>query len=302
LPTAQRAVRAAVITQWITAVTAIGAVVFTGLSLNNASDQVQAAREQNQVAREQNQVAQQSQYNDRYANAVEQLSQQGTDRLQIRLGGIYALERLTRDTPRDQPATIEALSAFIRTSAPRPPQPANCPEQRVTVDIQAALTVLARRDPTHDNRTRIDLSGSCLVLSNLPGADLRDASLSGADLRDANLPGTNLHSASLGGADLRGADLTHTNLSGASLHGANLSGADLSTTYLPGANLRGASLRGANLRDASLSTTNLPDADLSAADLVGADLRGAYLWKAIHDARTDVSSTKTNSETVGKWW
>jgi hypothetical protein len=63
--------------------------VFTGLSLN--------------AAHHQNEVAAQAQYTDRYIKAVEQVGQQGPDKLQVRLGGIYAIERLTRDSPRDQP-------------------------------------------------------------------------------------------------------------------------------------------------------------------------------------------------------
>jgi len=37
---------------------------------------------------------------DRYTKAVEQL---GSDKIEVRLGGIYALERLMRDSPTDQP-------------------------------------------------------------------------------------------------------------------------------------------------------------------------------------------------------
>src|SRR5664280_880926 len=42
---------------------------------------------------------------DRYTKAVEQL---GSDKIEVRLGGIYALERLMRDSPADQPTIVES--------------------------------------------------------------------------------------------------------------------------------------------------------------------------------------------------
>src|SRR5664280_2167429 len=53
---------------------------------------------------------------DRYTKAVEQL---GSDKIEVRLGGIYALERLMRDSSTDQPTIMEVLTAHIRQHAPR---------------------------------------------------------------------------------------------------------------------------------------------------------------------------------------
>ena len=48
---------------------------------------------------------------DRYTKAIEQL---GSNKLDVRIGGIYALERVARDSARDHPTVMEVLSAFIR--------------------------------------------------------------------------------------------------------------------------------------------------------------------------------------------
>lgn len=61
----------------VTAITAIGALIFTGLSLNATRDQIAAAREQNGVV-------EQGQYTDRYTKAVEQLDRTGPDHPQHR--------------------------------------------------------------------------------------------------------------------------------------------------------------------------------------------------------------------------
>jgi hypothetical protein len=52
----------------------------------------------------------------RYTKAIEQL---GSDRLDVRIGGIYALERIAHDSPRDHPAMLEVLAAFIREQRSR---------------------------------------------------------------------------------------------------------------------------------------------------------------------------------------
>lgn len=71
--------------------------------------------------------------------------------------GIYALERLARDSPRDHPLIIEVLTAYVRrnVSEPCPPAGEAGVEERsiVTTDVQATLTVLRRRNPANDVQT-----------------------------------------------------------------------------------------------------------------------------------------------------
>jgi membrane protein implicated in regulation of membrane protease activity len=56
-------------------------------------------------------LTQQGQITERYAKAIEQL---GSDKLDVRLGGIYGLERIATDSERDHPTVVEVLSAFVR--------------------------------------------------------------------------------------------------------------------------------------------------------------------------------------------
>jgi hypothetical protein len=56
-------------------------------------------------------LTQQGQITDRYTKAIEQL---GSDKLDVRLGGVYALERIARDSERDHATVVEVLIAFVR--------------------------------------------------------------------------------------------------------------------------------------------------------------------------------------------
>jgi hypothetical protein len=97
-------------------------------------------------------IAQQGQITERFTRAIDQL---GHAQLDVQLGGIYALERIARDSPADRATIGEVLTAFVRTHAPWPPRlpgqyvataPMNqVPELQVrTADLQASLTVLGR--------------------------------------------------------------------------------------------------------------------------------------------------------------
>lgn len=68
-----------------------------------------------QSTRRQLSIAEQGQLTERFTRAVDQL---GSDRLDLRLGGIYALERIARDSPPDRATIGEVLTAYIRQRSP----------------------------------------------------------------------------------------------------------------------------------------------------------------------------------------
>jgi hypothetical protein len=210
---------------------AAGALVFTARNFT--------------VSRRTLDLTEQGQVTDRYTKAIEQL---GSDKLDVRIGGIYALERVGRDSAKDQPTVMEVLTAFIREHSREPwppPDSGGRDHARSTrPDVQAALTVIGRR-----------ISSDDLVRIDLTGANLTGARLTHAVLDYANLTGTNLTGAGLFGALLTGALLTRADLTGAVLIVADLTYADLT----------GAVLTGAILSD------DLSEMDLSSAVLTGAN-------------------------------
>jgi hypothetical protein len=64
-----------------------------------------------QTSREQVQIAQQGQVTERFTRVIDQL---GHAELDVRLGGIYALERIANDSPNDRTTIAEVLTAFVR--------------------------------------------------------------------------------------------------------------------------------------------------------------------------------------------
>jgi Protein of unknown function (DUF2934)/Pentapeptide repeats (8 copies) len=230
-----------------------------------------------------------------FSKAVEQL---GSDKLEVRLGGIYSLERISKESPDDYWTVMENLTAFVRERSRRNEQrvarrayflweAAGRPDGRAddfwttaageedlgepAADIAAVLTVIKRRSEQSREREgandwRFDLSGAILKRCNLRRAHLEGANLNAAHLEGASLTIAHLEGARLWDTHLEGAYLTSAHLKGAQLIRAHLDRANLSAANFERAHLRGADLRGATgLSEAQLrvaygdDTTKLPE-------------------------------------------
>jgi hypothetical protein len=142
-------------------------------------------------------VNRESQITERFSTAVGQLGKSDDERL----GGIYALERIARDSPRDHEVVIEVLTAFVRREAPWP----LASEERATAttpenDVQAVIAVLGRRRSLYDlhnvDLKATDLRGARFGEANLKRFNLENANLEGAHLKDTK----NIRKAELTGA------------------------------------------------------------------------------------------------------
>jgi hypothetical protein len=205
-----------------------------------------------------------------WSNAIDQVA---SDNVERRIGGIYALEQVARDSPREHPTVIEVLAAFVRGHSHEPwPQAepdakrqraepdTTEPEYLPRPDVQAAVTVIGRREASRD-RERVDLhdvnlSGASLSNLNLAGVALDYATLIDTTFIHTNLTGTTFFHANLTRAAFFGANLTNANLESANLTKAHFSGRDT----FPNAALTGADLRDADLTDVDFTGVDLTDA------------------------------------------
>jgi uncharacterized protein YjbI with pentapeptide repeats len=263
-----------------------------------------------QTNRHQLEIARQGQVTERFTRAIDQL---GNENEHVRLGGIYALERIANDSAQDRATITEILTAFVRGHAPWPPSRPGQPHEDTPVedipplrswapDVQAALTVLGRRKlpvgpPEPVNLADVDLRGASFYRSDLRGAAffrsrLQAANFSDAQLQDAIFLDAVLHRAGFSGAQLQQASFTDAELQGAWFHEANLQGAQPLRAQLQGAALSKAQLQKAILDEAQLQNADLNHAELQGAWLGGAQLQGADLTDA------QLQGAQCNAETV----
>src|SRR2546422_7483727 len=154
---------------------------------------------------------------DRLTQAVDQLRDRN---IEVRLGGIYALERLARTSESEYWPIMEILTAFVRERASvTKNQPPPEPPLRLALDIQAALDVLGRRRHTYRDgeSQRLDLRGTDLRRANLAGAKLAGTILSEVRFEEANLAGIGLE-----GGVFRAGHLGNLNLAEPKMQGAFL--------------------------------------------------------------------------------
>lgn len=286
------------------------------------------------ISQENLKITEEGKITDRFSKAVEML---GSTNLDVRLGGIYALERIASDSPKDHWTAIEVLTAFIREHAKISDQTSTSSNtavdakrkdlmSRITIreilaasidstapsDIQAALTALGRRKFSNDEEVA---EGDPLKMPqltmNLNRVNLAGASFRLGDFRYVQLEGGNLEAADLTGVKMDGAFLRQATLKGAiliveSLKGASLTGANLEGAWLSG-NCSEAKLNEANLKGAILVQVNLEGAYLEKANLEGANLRGANLldatgltWEQLSKADID-DRTKLPPDLKAEW-
>src|SRR5215208_2491560 len=181
---------------------------FTWRSLRHTRESQEQTQESTRKTLE---LTEQGQITERFTRAIDQLGATvettGKPKLEIRLGGIYALERIVWDSlamenspGRDYSTVMEVLTAYVRENTTQALEPSNGsseeasttnevtaveadegakqsapPEPRLpAADIQAILNVLNRTQTCvrKEDRTRLDLHGA-----DLQGAILEEAIL-----------------------------------------------------------------------------------------------------------------------------
>lgn len=294
---------------------------------------------------EQTRTAQEGLITDRINKAVEGLGAERTEKfygeaddqgryhqlertapnLEVRIGAIYALERIAQDSDRDHVQVMEILCAYIRGNAPRkddfkfpddwPTSPASIINNKMyrdyntrknqyiatqirnwcdenlsppRADIQTALTVIGRRS---EHQIYLE-EGFYDHNREWHGfrLDLRNTCLQGADLskgkfRNARLSGSQLQGTKFCETNLQRADFSRAELQAANFVRANLQGATLQYCQADGAIANDAHLE---LDAVSNSTTSLNDSVWRWSAFQGANLSCSFICKTnLHASRLE---------------
>jgi hypothetical protein len=142
-----------------------------------------------------------------YTTAVEQL---GSDKAPVRLGGLYALERLAQDNPHQRQTIVNVLCAYLRMPYDAAAEPSV--EQRQELEVRLAAQRLLFN---HLQSGAITFFWAGMYL-DLTGATLVDFQLAGCTVDRATFQNATF----VGSTDFDGTVFTHaTNFSGATFDG-----------------------------------------------------------------------------------
>lgn len=256
-------------------------------------------------------VTEQRQVTDRFYKAVELLESETTD---VRMGALFALERIGQDSDRDYHQVMFIIAAYVRQRAGLrddqflEPRSSSHP---VTEDIQCALTILGRRSKTHltIEELPIDLSETDLTKAKLHNANFAGTLFRGCILNESTFDGGTFEGADFSGADAIGARFDRCFLSEADFRGANLSHATfIDFEVRQSSSWRGYQIArmngafdGVDLMDATLDKTKLFVEDISTCKgLTRTEIANAYVGQETHVPPAFASSARRLKETYAR--
>jgi hypothetical protein len=251
------------------------------------------------------------QVTERFTRAIECL---GKDQLTLKLGGIYALERIAKESKTDYWQIMEILTAYVRTNSTIDEIDSKSKKEalnksdipNLSTDIQTVITVLGRRYRYENKNISEIVKFKCLDISCLYKAliklnickpvneylyendmfkslDLTRTCLNKARLRGAHFENVIFSSAHFQWAILNDAHLERAHLAGAHLEHAVLVNAHLQKADLEGAFLEGAFLQGSRLRGAKFKGAHLKREDFVKAHHEGAHFKGAIIDGVVYN-------------------
>lgn len=212
--------------------------------------------------------------------------------LEVRIGSLYALERISQDSDRDHVRILEIVTAYLRENSSS--------ETAARIDNRILERDILERGGTRFHafseihriakslpNTRTDIISATRILGDRKQdririerddkrygetgyrLNLRDVNLQGVDMRNKNFAYALMERSYLDGANLRWADFS----------GANLRRASMRAVVLRNANLVEADMRGSHLQASNFRQSDLSGADLRGADLSGANFEGVTVNK-----------------------
>ena len=265
-----------------------------------ADRQASAARRQAETALEQAETAQQSLLNERYQQGAEML---GSPVLSVRLGGIYALERLASEHPQQYHVQImKLLCALVRD----PTVDSDYEDSNVTAreDVQAVIDFIRLRSEEQveaevDQKLRLNL-----MRGRLAGVEISDANLSGAllleaDLRRAEIANADLSASLLRNSNMIGARLWNVDFTDAAAGSMDLSGAQIHQRGKTLFDLNYSKLSAANLHDLDLSDKIFQSAKLDFVHFTACDLSNTYFLYSNLSRAQIIKSTLHGASIIG---
>jgi pentapeptide repeat protein len=230
-------------------------------------------------------LSQSGQLTDRFSKAVEQL---GNPDINVRMGGLYALERVARDSGRDAATVTEVLIRFIRNRT-IPEQPDE--SLKVADDVNVALKAIGRRPGVDQEFDRLDLSHLTINGASLEFANLKDANLCYVSAVRVNFGAASLKAAEFGFADARRSFFTNADIRKCSFYNT-----DLRYSFFSNAKLDYVDFRNADLRHTIFGGSGERNLPLRFANMKGARLDGAKFKNV--DLRTVVGITQEQIDTA----
>lgn len=165
---------------------------FIILQIRSANRRAEAMEKQVKSSNKNNKIAEKGQVQQRFRDAIDQL---GSAEEPVRLGGIYSLHHLAKDSKEYVNSVFEILCSYIREKTTQ----TNYKRESPSIEIQAIIDLLFR-----EKSERIVYSGlkPNLLKANLCGADIENAQFINGDLMYVDFSNCNASKANFTGSNI----------------------------------------------------------------------------------------------------
>jgi len=249
--------------------------------------------------------------------------------IEVRVGAIYALERISQDSLRDHVAIMEILTAYLRQNSPADTaQPFKDPETGKEMEDWETSAADASEedrkkhlDARHERlgrwfieskawrwaqelKARTDIQAAVQVLGRRTPdqrAMERSDDRYGPDGYQLDLRQTNLQAVDISHLNFSKALLQNSRLEGANLFAARIEEAELLGAWMEGANLNGARMERAELSGARMEGADLSKARMEGADLIEARMEGTNLSGARMEGTDLMRARMEGADLKGAW-
>lgn len=236
-----------------------GVIAVAGLIYTHWKHEVDRQNAQLQV--QSSELQRDSNYTDRYTTAIQQLAD---EKPTIRLGGIYALERIFSDSERDRPAITDVLADFVLASSPRLSGEDEDRTPESPRDAVAALKVLGRRPCSVESGT-VELGRTeyhSVVLTSDPFRSLTFMhsvwwmpTFEGSTIDNVDFSFSEFHLAEFTGSSMINVSFANSTLEGCKFVGVNFHGSSFQNAMLWGCQFIDCNVTKTDFRNADLSQT-----------------------------------------------
>lgn len=227
------------------------------------------------VADKQQRLAERGQITDRYSKAVEQLG--NMDNVSVRIGGLYALQKVAKDSEEDLPTVQQVIANFIR----HPPYQKEWAQMEEKIkngsrqydeyidcpDIYVAFEVFhsfqAQNLPSL-KRTKFKFFD--LRQINFSDLDFEESVFSTCYIEHGNLQYCNLDSSSFKDCDLSFSNFSQSSISFCHFLNCTLQGSELSNTFIGWTSFVSSNLEETYLDNSDLSSTSFMGSNISKID------------------------------------
>lgn len=243
-------------------------------------------------------------------NGVPVMEEVTEPNIEVRLGAIYALQRISRASEKDHIPVMETLCAYIREQSQSTPPltfDEEMPDEKEQwgrwqrkifgwrndlplprVDIQTALTVVGQRSSArvqYEQRSlgegySPDLSGANLQRANFRSFKFDDANLSGAYLDGASFSFGSFRNSWFSGCSLIGAYFDGLSLQSAVFDSTNMLAVQAINVGFQQVRFSGSKIRMGSFIGCDLESSSLDHSDLVGASITGCDCKSTNFFRS----------------------